>query len=74
MINNMQSSLTKRSLLIFLSQYLRHLYLKIERRHLVLRFQAIWEDLCSARSMYENKCKRRIQRQLEIGQCIYYFK
>nr|CAH0104197.1 unnamed protein product [Daphnia galeata] len=42
MINNMQSSLTK-------------------------RFQAIWEDLCSARSMYENKCKRRIQRQLEIA-------
>ncbi|XP_046652568.1 syntaxin-1A-like [Daphnia pulicaria] len=31
------------------------------------RFQGIWEDLCSTRTMYEDKCKRRIQRQLEIA-------
>ncbi|XP_046437085.1 syntaxin-1A-like [Daphnia pulex] len=31
------------------------------------RFQGIWEDLCSTRNMYESKCKRRIQRQLEIA-------
>lgn len=31
------------------------------------RFQTIWEDLCSVHNLYESKCKRRIQRQLEIG-------
>ncbi len=36
------------------------------------RFQGIWEDLCSTRTMYEDKCRIRIQRQLEIGQWFFF--
>ncbi|KAK4023060.1 hypothetical protein OUZ56_008495 [Daphnia magna] len=34
---------------------------------LTIRFQALWDELCCIRNAYESKCKRRIQRQLEIA-------
>ncbi len=45
---------------------------------LIERFRTSWEDWCTIRDVYESRCKKRIQRQLEIGknsnsnyQCTY---